>query len=62
MRRLAVLAVLLVCPAVANADGLPGTASYPLWGCSTTGYCFTAGIVQVGKPLLLTPRRFWPSG
>ena len=39
MRRLALLALLLVVPAAAHADGLPGTGTYffyPLTGCTVT--------------------------
>lgn len=44
MRRLALLAVLLAFPAVAHADGLPGTSYYPLGGCSVTGVCYEVGV------------------
>lgn len=48
MRRLALLALLTLSPSLAEADGLPGTVSYPHWGCTSTGFCFTSAIVEVG--------------
>lgn len=48
MRWLALLALRLVCPAVAQADGLPGTTTYPLTGCHSIGICFELTVNQVG--------------
>lgn len=48
MRRLLLVAALLVLPAVAYADGLPGTAAYPTYyvdGCTMQGaICYSATI------------------
>lgn len=61
MRRLALLAVLLVCPAVAQADGLPGTVTYPLTGCHSVGMCFELTVSQVMTGGAPNPERYYPT-
>lgn len=54
MRRLLLAAALLVLPAVAHADGLPGTAAYPTYylsGCSNELFgCITGEVTPMSEP------------